>query len=351
MKEKRLLVGKSDLVAAANSGAMATQDVDSLWNALEESTQEADSKSFDIAQLLWYAGGALVMLAMGWFMERAWEAQSHITVLALCLGYTAAFCGLGFKLKDDGLKGASSVLYLLAVLMTPFTVAAAMEIGKMQIPDVFFRGDNQALILEGATLLVSAFALSRVRRSLMTLPVFGSLWLLSITAAAVYTGERDLFFGFSSHYFHFVSMTIGLLILAAAFVTDLNFGRNDEDYSYWGYFFGTAAFWIPMSMLDSGSELGKLIYFFINVAMMLSSVVLRRRVLLLAGSLGAVGYVGHIIWTFFSDSLALPFVLILAGLGVIYLGLQYRRRQADIERVVMGWVPSTVRKRLPGPRD
>jgi hypothetical protein len=103
-------------------------------------------------------------------------------------------------------------------------------------------------------------------------------------------------------------------------------------------------------MMHSGSELGKLVYFGINILLMLSSVVLTRRVLLVAGSLGAIGYVGHLIITFVSDSLALPFVLILAGLGVIYLGWQYRKYQARIERMVLGLVPAEVRKRLPGQR-
>jgi hypothetical protein len=211
-------------------------------------------------------------------------------------------------------------------------------------------GDQQALIVEGATLLAALAALGVVRTSLLTLPVFGSLWLLSVTAASVITGQSNMFFGLGANNFDIVSMTIGAVILVVAFVTDLNFGRDDEDYSYWGYIFGTAAFWIPLSMMHSGSELGKLVYFGINILLMLSSVVLTRRVLLVAGSLGAIGYVGHLIITFVSDSLALPFVLILAGLGVIYLGWQYRKYQARIERMVLGLVPAEVRKRLPGQR-
>ena len=65
MNEKRILIAKSDLTAAANSGAMAPQDVETLWTALEATSRSPQERSFDIAQLFWYAGGALVMLAMG----------------------------------------------------------------------------------------------------------------------------------------------------------------------------------------------------------------------------------------------------------------------------------------------
>lgn len=347
MKEKRVLVGKCDLVAAANAGAMAPHDVDSLWSTLADTARAPESRSFDMSQLLSYAGGALVMMAMAWFMGRAWEAHSLVTVLALSLGYTGAFAAMGMKLRAEGMRTAGAVLHLLAVLMTPFTVTALLDMAGLSHT---LGGDQQALIVEGATLLASLAVLGVVRTSLLTLPVFGSLWLLSVTAASVITGQSNMFFGLGANNFDIVSMTIGAVILVVAFVTDLNFGRDDEDYSYWGYIFGTAAFWIPLSMMHSGSEWSKLAYFGINILLMLSSVVLTRRVLLVAGSLGAIGYVAHVILTFVSDSLALPFVLILAGLGVIYLGWQYRKYQGQIERMVLGLVPAAVRKRLPGKR-
>ncbi|MBK7839946.1 MAG: hypothetical protein IPJ49_20170 [Candidatus Obscuribacter sp.] len=89
-------------------------------------------------------------------------------------------------------------------------------------------------------------------------------------AGIVSPGGFFSFFG--SQGFLQTSMAIGAGILATAFVTDSKFGR-DEDYSWWGYFFGVLAFWVPMSLLDTGSELGKLGYFGINLVMVLMSAV------------------------------------------------------------------------------
>ncbi|MBK9201995.1 MAG: hypothetical protein IPL73_06090 [Candidatus Obscuribacter sp.] len=122
---------------------------------------------------------------------------------------------------------------------------------------------------------------------------------------------------------------------------------RDEDYSWWGYFFGVLAFWVPMSLLDTGSELGKLGYFGINLVMVLMSVVLARKVFLVAGAIGCVGYIGHLLWTYFSGSLAFPVALIACGIGIIYLGVAYRRNQASIEGFVLGLVPAGIRARLP----
>ena len=49
MNEKRILIAKSDLTAAANSGAMAPQDVETLWTALEATSRSPQERSFDIA--------------------------------------------------------------------------------------------------------------------------------------------------------------------------------------------------------------------------------------------------------------------------------------------------------------
>jgi hypothetical protein len=102
-----------------------------------------------------------------------------------------------------------------------------------------------------------------------------------------------------------------------------------------------------MSLLDTGSELGKLGYFGINLVMVLMSVVLARKVFLVAGAIGSVGYIGHLLWTYFSGSLAFPVALIACGIGIIYLGVAYRRNQASIEGFVLGLVPAGIRARLP----
>lgn len=346
MTNNRVSIGKSDLIAAAQKGAMATQDVDSLWSMLQQSARAQQPKgSFDIAQLLYYAGGVLVMMAMGWFLSLANDSFGMGAVFVITLLYTAAFAGLGYKLRfqnDQRLAGA--VLFLLAVLMVPATVATGLNFSHL---DASLHGLQEPLVLELATLAAGLVTLRLVKVSLLSAPVFGSLWLLTMTAAGIITGDNNDFFSFGSNYFTWVSVTMGAVLLASATVVDWRFGR-DEDYSWWGYLFGVSAFWIPLSLLDSGSELGRFAYFVVNVLMMFTSVILARKVFLLAGSLGAIFYVGHLLWSLFSDSIFFPFALILAGIGVIFLGVQYRRHKAEIESVIVGLVPQALRQRLPG---
>lgn len=342
----QVTITKNDIVEASRRGAMSPQDVESLWAHL--ATQAAgtrsgdNSKSFDIAQLAWYGGGVLVMIAMAWFMERAATLIGSGGVLALSLTYAAAFAGLGYKLKySDGQKTPGGLLFTLAVLMTPIAAFAGMELGFAEA----FSPDKKALIAEVATIAVGLLAVSHVRSSLLSAPIFGALWCLSMTVAGI-VSPGGFFSFFGSQGFLQTSMAIGAGILATAFVTDSKFGR-EEDYSWWGYFFGVLAFWVPMSLMDTGSELGKLGYFGINLVMVLMSVVLARKVFLVAGAIGSIGYIGHLLWTYFSGSLAFPVALIACGIGIIYLGVAYRRNQARIEGFVLGLVPAGIRARLP----
>lgn len=346
MKPSRIPVTREDLVSAADRGAMSRQDVDSLWQELVSQhaavTPEEPTSGFDIGQLAYYAGGVLVMIAMGWFMERAQAIFGAGGVVALAVAYAIGFSALGYKLYfKDKLRIPGGLLYTLAVLMTPIAVSAGIEsLGSLSS----FGYDKAALLAEIATGAAGLLVLSRVRVALVSATVWGALWFASMTVAELVTGSS--YFFFSSNHYLFTSMAIGAAIIAASFYIDSTLGRS-EDYSWWGYLFGVAAFWVSLSMLDNGSEFGKLVYFLINVAMLLASVVLARRVFLIAGAVGSVYYVGHLLYTFFSDSLAFPFALIALGIGVIYLGVQYRRNQAAIDGFVIGLVPAPVRKHLP----
>jgi hypothetical protein len=345
MTNKRISIGKSDLVTAAQNGAMASQDVESLWAQLLETSSESQPKGFDMAQLLYYAGGGLVAMAMGWFIYLAHDSFGAGAACGMAIAYCAIFAALGHKLRfknDQRIAGA--VLYLLAVLMVPYAVStaltAALPAGSMSVLQT-------AMILELSTLAAGFAALRLVKVSLLSAPVFGSLWLLTMTGAAMFVGDSSNFFAFGSDYFSSVSMTMGAALLASAIVVDSKFGRS-EDYSWWGYLFGVAAFWIPLSMLDNGSEIGRFAYFGVNVAMMIASVVLARKVFLVAGSLGAIYYVGHLLWSLFSNSIFFPFAMIAGGIGIIYLGVQYRRNKNEIENLIYSMVPQALRDRLPG---
>jgi hypothetical protein len=62
------------------------------------------------------------------------------------------------------------------------------------------------------------------------------------------------------------------------------------------------------------------------------------------------GYVGHLAWEIFEDSLVFPFVLSAVGLAIIALGILYARNRERVERGVLSRVPKGLRRLLPTER-
>jgi hypothetical protein len=94
------------------------------------------------------------------------------------------------------------------------------------------------------------------------------------------------------------------------------------------------AFWGGLTMFEGGSELDWCIYGLINAGLIPLSVLLQRRVFVVSGAAGVFGYVGHLAWEIFEDSLHFPFILSTAGLGIIALGTLYAKNRDRIEGTV-----------------
>lgn len=109
------------------------------------------------------------------------------------------------------------------------------------------------------------------------------------------------------------------------------------------YLFGVIAFWGGLSLMDSGNELNRFLYLCINLLMIGIGAFLSRRVFAIFGGLGAAGYVGHLAYDVFEDSMLFPFVLTLIGLGVICLGIVWQKHEARITGRLRGLLPQPLR--------
>ena len=123
------------------------------------------------------------------------------------------------------------------------------------------------------------------------------------------------------------------------------FRSTKDDFSYWGYFFGVIAFWGGLSLLGDHGEFGKAVYCAINLVLIVSAILLDRRIFLVFGSLGVMGYLGHLAYSVFENSILFPFVLSFIGLGILY----HKHRDA-IETTLLGLVPQELRRFLPRER-
>jgi hypothetical protein len=188
------------------------------------------------------------------------------------------------------------------------------------------------------------FALRFFRFPFLTAPVAFALWFMSMDLTPLIYGRPY----HEAQGYQVVSLVFGLLVLGGSYLVDR---RTDGDYAFWGYLFGIFAFWGGLTLLEGGSELDWLFYGLINAGLILLSVLLQRRVFVVFGAAGVFGYVGHLAWEIFEDSLLFPFVLSAVGLAIIALGILYAKNREKIEGAVVRVVPAGMRGLLPMERE
>jgi hypothetical protein len=197
------------------------------------------------------------------------------------------------------------------------------------------------VFMEAGTVLVGLFTLRKWRFPFITAPIAYALWYASMDIPGLFYVQP-----LSWDEKKWFSLCFGLGMLGFTYLADLK--RKQEDLTFWGYLFGLMAFWGGLSAMDSNSELGKFIYFLINLALIMVAVILRRRTFIVFGSLGVTFYLGHLAHEVFKDSFAFPFVLSFLGLGIIYLGILYRRKREALEAWFEARIIPTLGNWVPG---
>lgn len=348
---KKLSIAREDLEQAAANGLIAQDKSAALWDFLEQRLGSAggDKSRFDLSNLAWYTGSIIVLLAMSWIMGQAWDAFAGGGIVLTATVYALGFVLSGSSLwKKTDLKVPGGLLFTLAVSMTPLAVLglermAGLWSGAASFETAFLR----EFLMEAATIGAGLFALRFVRFPFLTAPISLALWCLAMsttTFAASYAG-------LSWHQEWIVTLLFGAGMIIASFIIDR---LSKEDFAFWGYLFGATAFWLSVTWLlgfDASGEAARAGYAAINVALMLSSVLLGRRVFVIFGAAGTIGYIGHLAWTVFANSWAFPFALSFVGIAVIFLGVQYHRNREAIEKAIHGLVPESLKHWLPATRS
>jgi hypothetical protein len=339
-------ITRQQLEDAAAAGKLQAEQIAPLWDWLNDTPSVR--AQFSAIHLLWYAGALVVMGAMGWLMTEAWSQAGAGALLFVALVYVAGFTAGGHHLwQSPATRIPGGLLLAVAVSMTPLWVFAAEDLlgwWPQDYPgsyDDYYRYVRGGwLLMELATLLVGALYVWRWRFPFITMPIAIATWFLSMDLTPLLFGIEQ----WSWDERKFVSLWFGLVLLVVTFFIDR---RTREDFAFWLYLAGLAAFWGGLSMMNSDSELSKLGYCAINVLLLALSVLLQRRAFAVFGAFGVAGYLAHLANKVFADSLLFPFALTLLGLSLIGLGIWWQRNAARVEAAVNRAVPASLRELLP----
>ena len=336
-----------DLRAAAAAGILTAEQGERLWTFLRDRTLDGsrDQPGFHATHILYYLGGLIAIGAMSLFMTLGWQRYGGWGLFAISVAYGLLGIGLTEYLLKRRLRIPAGILAAFTVALTPLAVYA-LQVALGVWPDATPYRDYHVyvkwhwILMELATLAVGAILFYRYRLPFLLMPVAVTLWYISMDLAPFLFDGLDAMLYWEVR--KWVSLWFGLIIVLIAFWVDLRSRHARDDYAFWLYLFGVLAFWGGLSMLKSDSELNKFIYLCINLGLIAVGAALSRRIFAICGGLGVAGYLGHLSYNLFKDSLLFPFVLTFIGLAVIALGIKWQKYEGRIQRRVLGWLPREV---------
>ena len=342
-----------DLRAAVDAGVLGAPELDRLLaflTARRPAPGVAPAPVFDVAHLLWYAGALIVIGAMGLFTTVAFSQMGGSALVACAVVYAVAFTLAGHHLwYRRNLETPGGLLIAVAVSMAPLAVYGVQDAlgwwggfakgGTMRDFYIWIKGSW--VFMEIAAVAAGVVALKFYRFPFIVAIIAVALWFMSmdLTPWVFRTVE------FSWEMKCRVSEAVGLVILAVAWTAD--YRKRVGDFAFWLHLFGMMAFWGALTSTESNSEVAKVAYCLLNVALLLIAVFLARRVYAVFGALGVTLYLGHLADVVFRDSLLFPFALSLIGVAVIAVGLMYHRRQAAIAAWAAANLPGVVLRLRP----
>jgi len=342
---REMNIGRDDLRSAAKKGILSEEQAESLWNFLSEEMREVPS--FRMAHILYYLGGLIAIGAMTLFMTQGWELFGGWGIFTISLAYAlAGLFFLAYFMKKPGLSIPAGILGAFVVALVPLAIYGLQNALGYWDGDRIYREyhvyiDWRWLSMELATLAVAVALLWRWKLPFMVMPVAVTLWYMSMDLAPFLFHNEDLTWELRRA----VSLWFGLAVLFLSVFVDFR-TRSRKDFAFWLYLCGLAAFWGGLSLMDSDSELGKFLYFCINICLIAIGAILSRRAFAVFGGFGAAGYIGHLTWRVFSDSTVFPFVLSFAGFFVIWLGIRWQKKEKQITAFLRSFLSPELRNFL-----
>lgn len=357
---------RADLQAAAQDGLISDSQARLLWVRWSQLGAGEGASApvppprtsyagphFSFTNTLYYFGGMVAIGAMTMFMTLGWQKFGPWGVGLISLAYLLACLKVADFLKGRHLPTPAGILATLAVCLVPLLVWAVQN-GLGLWPsgrgadyrDYHTLIDWRWMTLEFATLAAGVVMLWRYRLPFMVMPIAVTVWYMSMDVANALMQNN----GFDWQFTRDVSLVFGIGTCAVAMWVDVRSRQAREpewrqDYAYWLYIFGALMFWCGLSLRSSNSELAKLGYALINVALIFWGATIGRRVFTVLGALGVAGYLGYLSHRVFKDSMMFPFALTLLGLGVVALGVWWQRHEKKIQAKMGAWLPPALRPR------
>lgn len=339
MSNDNRAVGRGDLDAAAKDLASQGKAFDpaNVWDYLVKNAPAVGNK-LDLANIIMSVGGFLMIVALPIMLGLVADMYKYPVMLTGAAASIVVFGLTGYTLwhKYD-LKVPGGLLTTVAVAAVPVATWGFLN-EFLQATEMAYNA--KTLIIFGSAAAASMLALQAVRWPFLTMPLFGSLWVMaSVIVDMVAPNGNGWFFGWASKQALILDMVFGALLMATAFSLEKS---QKEDYSFWGYLFGLSTFWFAWTQLGLGGEAGKLLFVAVNLGFILLSAMLKRTIFLVFGVVGSFWYPFYLVAQipyFANNPLMFWGAVTAIGATIVGLGAVYLKNRDAINGAVTSVLP------------
>lgn len=324
----------ADLDRWVERGIIAVDQRDAIVRDLESAPPPDDGLT--LTTVLYYSGGLLVLVAYAIFLGFQWEAMNGAGRLAISAASFAFFAALSFFLLRDGrLRLPGELLQIVAVAIVPLLVFAFLDAIGLWPDDPGFRspftGEAReqyqadlawARMAIGGVTLIFVAGVFRWRPSPYLLAAAAAAATSFLVDASIQAGGPDAHYEFETGQTVLIAIAGAVLFAAGVAVR----GRTERDYAVWLYAMGVAWLAVGLGAEAFSSEAAGwgTLWMIAAVGVLAFSVPLQERLLAAAGILGALAYLGKLVFDVFESANA-ALVLIVIGLLILGAGLLYQR--------------------------
>ena len=342
---------KASLDRAAAEGIITEAQSSQLWSYL--TSQGSTASDLNLIHFFYYFGGVICILAMTLFMNLGWEqfGGAGLTLISLC--YLISFSLAGNHLwKNKNYQIPGGILLTIAVCMTPLLVYGFQrwtgfwgDDGPSLYGDYHVWIRSSWVLMSFSTIIVGGLFLRNFAFSFLTMPIAVAMFYLTMDLVPLIHPNQTYYWDYYNKY----AVGLGALMIVFAYLLDRT--EKEVDYSFWIYLFGVLSFWGGLTSMNSDSEIGKFLYFVINLGLLFLGLFLYRKVFILFGALGALVYFYHLARQVFEDSMWFPFVTTLMGLAVMYVGIKYQKNKEKVDRKFTQLLPQALKKLRPAEKS
>ena len=340
-------INKTLLQKAAEKNIIETTQIEPLWDFFSKNNPQPQN---NFANILYYLGGFTAIGAITIFLTFNLHEFGGIEVILITLGYAtiAYFLMQLFNKKQHFIPAGIACTFLLA-LVPLLVYGIQLELGMWNDNDHTLQYHSYHrlikshwLPIEIATLGAGLILLLKYRYPFLTFIIGATILYMCLDLAALITEHNDWQQDWEQR--EKISLIIGLISLLATLLLDIKTPKGPaKAYTFWLYLFSTLSFWIPLSLLDSDSELGKFIYFMINLLMILFGGIIRKNIFIILGSIGVIGYLSHLSIEVFDDTIAFSLILSAIGIAIVFCGIWWQKKRNTIANKLDQYLPKNLR--------